>query len=84
MSLVTALRTLSPAARRLEFESYAKLKQSAERVMPRILFHDMVSGAGRSRTSRANEDCYDAIDLIPRAAVGWPDRSLATTVLGQR
>jgi isopentenyl diphosphate isomerase/L-lactate dehydrogenase-like FMN-dependent dehydrogenase len=82
MNPATTLRKLSPRARRLDFESYDQLKRRAQRVMPPVLFHDMVNGAGRSTTARANENSFDAIELIPRAAVGWPERSLTTTVLG--
>lgn len=50
--------------------------------MPPVLFEDMAYGSGRSVTARANETAFDQVELVPRAAVGWPERSLSTTVLG--
>ncbi|MEQ3552721.1 alpha-hydroxy acid oxidase [Pseudonocardia nematodicida] len=71
---------MTPA--RLDFHTYEELKERARRVLPPVLFEDMVNGTGRSRTARANETAFDRVDLVPRAAVGWPERSLRTTVLG--
>jgi len=68
--------------RRLEFESYEQVRDRARRVMPPVLFEDMLHGTGRSVTARANETAFDQVELVPRAAVGWPERSLSATVLG--
>ena len=68
--------------RHKEFDSYEELKARAGRVLPPTLFEDMVHGSGRGVTARGNETAYDAVELVPRAAVGWPERSSRTTVLG--
>ncbi|MGH3246990.1 MAG: alpha-hydroxy acid oxidase [Trebonia sp.] len=68
--------------RHREFDNYEQVRDQARRVMPPVLFEDMLNGTGRSVTARANETAFDQIELVPRAAVGWPGRSLATTVLG--
>lgn len=65
-----------------EIESYAALRAHAARVLPRALLDDMLAGAGRGVTAAANEDAFDDVHLLPRAAVGWESRDLATTVLG--
>jgi isopentenyl diphosphate isomerase/L-lactate dehydrogenase-like FMN-dependent dehydrogenase len=65
-----------------ELHSYAELRRAAARKLPPTLFEDMVNGTGRGHTARANEAAFDQVDLVPRAAVGWESRSLATTVLG--
>ncbi|MFL6118337.1 alpha-hydroxy acid oxidase [Actinophytocola sp.] len=65
-----------------EFDSYDELRERARKVLPATLFADMTRGAGRGVTARANETAFDEVDLVPRAAVGWPARSLGTTVLG--
>ncbi|GGH48357.1 alpha-hydroxy acid oxidase [Microbacterium album] len=68
--------------KKLNFHTYEELKASARKALPRVLFEDMANGSGRSWTTRHNEAAFDEVDLVPRAAVGFPERQLSTTVLG--
>ncbi|MBZ5739557.1 alpha-hydroxy acid oxidase [Nocardioides mangrovi] len=65
-----------------ELHSYEEVRRRAAKVLPPTLFEDMTHGTGRGVTARANEAAFDRVDLVPRAAVGWEQRSLTTTVLG--
>ncbi|MFT4083512.1 MAG: alpha-hydroxy acid oxidase [Nocardioides sp.] len=69
-------------SRALEFESYPELLANAKKVLPPVLFKDMVYGYGKGVTARRNEAVFDQVELVPRAAVGWDSRDLTTTVLG--
>jgi isopentenyl diphosphate isomerase/L-lactate dehydrogenase-like FMN-dependent dehydrogenase len=65
-----------------EIDSYQDLLARGAKALPPTLFQDMTRGAGRGVTARRNETAYDAVELIPRAAVGWESRNLTTSVLG--
>jgi isopentenyl diphosphate isomerase/L-lactate dehydrogenase-like FMN-dependent dehydrogenase len=69
-------------SRKFDVESYADLLRRAGKKLPPTLFEDMTHGTGRGVTARKNETAFDEVDLVPRAAVGWEARNLATTVLG--
>jgi isopentenyl diphosphate isomerase/L-lactate dehydrogenase-like FMN-dependent dehydrogenase len=80
------MRVLAPAgpARKpsLQFDSYAQVEDLARRRLPRMLYAQMLGGAGRGVTARGNVSAFDEVTLSARVGVGHASRDLRTTVLG--
>jgi isopentenyl diphosphate isomerase/L-lactate dehydrogenase-like FMN-dependent dehydrogenase len=56
----------------------------ARRRLPRGLVQQVEGGSGRGTTIAANLAAFDEVLFRPRAAVSFPSRSLATSVVGHR
>lgn len=56
----------------------------AEKRLPRLVRDYVRAGTGARTTLRANVSSYDQITLRPRVARWFPERNLATTVLGHQ
>ncbi len=65
-----------------EFDSFSQVENAARRRLPATLFEDLMGGVGRSVTARANVAAFDEVTFRTRSGVAWPQRDLATTVLG--
>jgi isopentenyl diphosphate isomerase/L-lactate dehydrogenase-like FMN-dependent dehydrogenase len=75
-------RTGAAQKRGLQFDSYAQVEDLARRRLPRMLYAQMMGGAGRAITARGNVSAFDEVTLSARAGVGHTVRDLRTTVLG--
>ncbi|MFC0449966.1 alpha-hydroxy acid oxidase [Rhodococcus jostii] len=67
---------------RWHFDSVAEAEALARKVLPRAMYLRLNSGAGESRTMRANGQAYGDVTFRPRAATVPPIRATSTTILG--
>jgi isopentenyl diphosphate isomerase/L-lactate dehydrogenase-like FMN-dependent dehydrogenase len=75
--------TPSPEPRKRDrFDSFEGVQRLAQRRLPRSLFVELATGAGRGITLRENIDAFDEIMFRPRAAVYQEQRDLGVSVLG--
>lgn len=62
----------------------ADLKRLAQRRVPKMFFDYADSGAWTESTYRANEDDFKKIKLRQRVLVDMTNRSLETTMIGEK
>lgn len=62
----------------------ADLKRLAKRRVPKMFFDYADSGAWTESTYRANESDFSKIKLRQRVLVDMTDRSLETTMIGEK
>ena len=75
--------TPSPEPRKRDrFDSFEGVQRLARRRLPRSLFVELATGAGRGVTLRENIGAFDEIMFCPRAAVYQERRDLGVSVLG--
>jgi heme/flavin dehydrogenase (mycofactocin system) len=66
------------------FESVAEAERRARKRLPRSVFMALRAGAERGATLADNVAAFGELGFVPRIATGvGPERSLATTVMGQ-
>ncbi len=62
--------------------SFADAERLARRRLPRAMFDNIVSGAGKELTLRANLAAFDEVGFRPKAAVRHSAYDLSTQILG--
>jgi heme/flavin dehydrogenase (mycofactocin system) len=65
------------------FESVAVAQQRARKRLPAPVYAALVAGSERGLTLRDNEAAFGEIGFAPHVAGQQPERSMATTVMGQ-
>src|ERR1700722_3439932 len=65
------------------FESVAVAQRRAEKRLPKSLYAALVAGSEKGLSSRDNLQSFDLLGFAPHVAGNKPERSMATTVMGQ-
>ncbi|HEY5009596.1 MAG TPA: alpha-hydroxy-acid oxidizing protein, partial [Acidimicrobiales bacterium] len=65
------------------FESVAVAQRRAEKRLPKSVYAALVAGSEKGLSSRDNLESFDLLGFAPHVAGNKPERSMATTVMGQ-
>jgi heme/flavin dehydrogenase (mycofactocin system) len=65
------------------FESVAVAQRRARKRLPRSVYDALVAGSERGQTLSDNESAFRELGFAPHVAGQRPERSMATTVMGQ-
>jgi L-lactate dehydrogenase (cytochrome) len=77
-------RTIAVGRNMIKTVEIADLKEIAKRRVPKMFFDYADSGAWTESTYRANEEDFRKIQLRQRVAVDMTDRTLESTMVGQK
>jgi heme/flavin dehydrogenase (mycofactocin system) len=73
----------NPWAQNPWFETVAVAQRRAQKRLPTAVYAALVAGSERGQTISENESAFRELALAPHVAGQKPERSMATTVLGQ-